>query len=214
MPDPLGAARSWDGATLVIATGHDLSLALLHDGRPVAATHRPMAKGHAEALVPAIAALLEPFGGAQHRCDRIVVEVGPGSFTGLRVGLAASRALALAWGAELLGVRSTQLVAADARAAGLLDRLLVALAAPRGQVWIEGFGEGADVPPQALLPGDAEALASGYQAVAGTALLPASQCAMPPRAAAVARLAMSELGEAEILYVRAPEPTGTDRAPV
>lgn len=212
MPDPLGAARTWAGATLVIATGHDLSLALLHDGAPVAAIHEPMVKGHAEALVPAIAALLAPFGGERHPSRRIIVEVGPGSFTGLRVGLAAAKALALAWGAELLGVRSTQLVAAEARSAGLSGRLLVALLAPRGQVWVEGFGDDVSLPPQALLPADAEALAGHFGAVAGTALLTQGQQAMAPRAAAVAGLALSELGEAEILYVSAPDIAGTGRA--
>lgn len=204
MPDPL-AAPGRDGATLVIATGHDLSLALLHDGALVASHHAGMVKGHAEALVPAIATLMAPFGGPAHRCERIVVETGPGSFTGLRVGLAAARALALAWGATLVGVRSTQLVAADVRGQGASGPLLVALSAPRGQVWIEGFGEGYARPPEALLPADARRLALDYPAVAGTALLADGQAPMPPRAAAARALAMSELGEAEILYVRAPE---------
>lgn len=209
MPDSLAAGSpgpDWAGATLVIATGHDLSLALLHDGRVVANRHEAMVKGHAEALVPAIAALLEPFGGAAHRCDRIVVETGPGSFTGLRVGLAAARALALAWGAPLLGVRSTQLVAAEARAAGAEGPLLVALLAPRGQLWVEGFEDGGAQPPEALLLPEAETLARRYPKVAGTALLGEGQAAMPPSAAALRALAMPELGGADILYVRAPDP--------
>jgi tRNA threonylcarbamoyl adenosine modification protein YeaZ len=210
MPDSLAAtaeasAGDWHGATLVIGTGHDLSLALLHDGVPAAVHHESMAKGHAEALMPAIAALLAPFGGAGHRCGRIVVETGPGSFTGLRVGLAAARALALAWGARLLGVRSTQLVAAETCAKAEGVPLLVALAAPRGQIWVEGFGAGALLPPQALLPEQARQLADRYARIAGTALLPRAQAPTPPHACAVQALAMSDLGGAEILYVRAPE---------
>jgi tRNA threonylcarbamoyl adenosine modification protein YeaZ len=205
MPDPLGTAPGPGGATLVIATGHDLSLALIHGTEVAAAHHEAMLKGHAEALVPAIAALLEPFGGPAHRCDRVIVETGPGSFTGLRVGLAAARALALAWGASVVGVRSTQLVAAEVRAQGLSGPLLVALAAPRGQVWIEGFGNGMARAPQALLPADARALAQSYPTVAGTALLAEGQVSHPPRAAAAAALAMTELGGADILYVRAPD---------
>lgn len=206
MPDPLGAAGTdWVGSTLVIATGHDLSLALLEDGAVAAARHDAMVKGHAEALVPAIAALLAPFGGAAYRCDRIVVETGPGSFTGLRVGLAAARALALAWGVPLLGVRSTQLVAASVRTVDEEDGLLVALLAPRGQIWVEGFGRGLDRQPEALLPEAARALAARYPRVAGTALLPEGAAPTPPQAAAVAALAMSALGEADIHYVRAPD---------
>lgn len=208
MPDSLAAGTpgpDWAGETLVIATGHDLSLALLRDGEVAASRHDPMLKGHAEALVPAIAELLAPFGGAAHRCDRIVVETGPGSFTGLRVGLAAARALALAWDVPLFGVRSTQLVAAEARAAGAEGPLLVALLAPRGQLWVEGFGDGGAQAPEALMPPEGLALSSRYPRVAGTALLADGATPKPPRAAAVAALAMSALGEADILYVRAPD---------
>jgi tRNA threonylcarbamoyl adenosine modification protein YeaZ len=214
MPDPLAAPAAGAGSvTLVIATGHDLSLALLHGDKVAASHHESMQKGHAEALVPAIAALLAPFGGAAHRCDRILVETGPGSFTGLRVGLAAARALALAWGAEVRGVRSTQLVAAEIREQGVAGPLLVALAAPRGQVWVEGFGAGAVRPPEALLPDDALALARTYPAVAGTALLAEAQTPLPPRAAAARALAMTELGEADILYVSAPAARDDIRVP-
>jgi tRNA threonylcarbamoyl adenosine modification protein YeaZ len=198
---------------LVIATGHDLSLALIHGADVVAERHMAMFKGHAEALVPAIADLLAPFGGPIHRCDRILVETGPGSFTGLRVGLAAGRALALAWGAELLGVRSTQLVEAEVREAGATGGLLVALAAPRGQIWVEGFGPELVHPPQALTVAQAQALAAGYPLVAGTALLPEGTILRPPRAAAAHGLAFLGLGEAEILYVRAPDASDTVTGP-
>lgn len=205
MPDRLTAGLT--GRTLVVATGHDLSLALLKEGQLLAQSHESMLKGHAEALVPAVAALLAPFGGPACRCDHVVVETGPGSFTGLRVGLAAARALALAWGATLSGIRSTQLVAAEAPEAA---RLLVALEAPRGQIWAEGFDaeRRTILPPIALSAAEAATLAPGYDRVAGTAhaLLPPGQHATPPRASAMAMLASSALGAAEILYVRAAEP--------
>lgn len=205
MPDRLTARLT--GRTLVIATGHDLSLALLEEGQLLAQSHQAMLKGHAEALVPGIASLLAPFGGHACRCDHVVVETGPGSFTGLRVGLAAARALALAWGVALSGIRSTQLVAAEAPEAA---RLLVALEAPRGQIWAEGFDaeRRAILPPVALTSAEAAALAQDYDRVAGTAraLLRPEQDITPPRAAALAGLAMGAFGAAEILYVRAAEP--------
>lgn len=194
--------------TLVVATGHDLSLALLDEARLLAERNSEISRGHAEAVVPEIAALLAPFGGAAVRCDTVVVEVGPGSFTGLRVGLAAAQALAIAWKAPLLGVRSTLLVAADARAAGLADRLLVLLAAPRGQIWVEGFAAGSLEslgPPAALSADEAAALQGRYPATAGTG--PNVTLRLPPRAAAVAGLAPEHLGTAELLYVRADLPT-------
>lgn len=209
MPDPVTLSGGLSGRTLVIATGHDLSVALLDDGDLVAACHLPMVKGHAEALVPAISQLLAPAGGRPEPCAHVVVEIGPGSFTGLRVGLAAARALALAWGARLSGVRSTLLVAADARSAGHRGSLLVALAAPRGQVWLEGFDPSGSStePPQSVSPVDAAVLGGRFDMVAGTAvdLLTPGAVALPPRAAAVAGLAKGDLGEAEILYVRAPD---------
>lgn len=91
-----------------------LSLALFEsasqDASCVAASHREIGRGHAEALLPAIAAL--PDGG---RCGRILVDLGPGSFTGVRVGLACATALGFAWGVPVQGYGCLDLVAAMAR---------------------------------------------------------------------------------------------------
>ncbi|SDA27139.1 tRNA (adenosine(37)-N6)-threonylcarbamoyltransferase complex dimerization subunit type 1 TsaB [Sphingomonas sp. NFR15] len=96
--------------TLVIETATAAcSVALLEDGIVVAAAHEVVGRGHAERLLPMIAAL--PDGG---RAGRILVDCGPGSFTGVRVGIAAARALALGWGASLDGFSSLPLLAAAA----------------------------------------------------------------------------------------------------
>jgi len=91
-----------------------LSLALFESAPQgatcIAASHREIGRGHAEALLPAIAAL--PEGG---RCDRILVDLGPGSFTGVRVGLACATALGFAWGVPVQGYGCLDLVAAMAR---------------------------------------------------------------------------------------------------
>lgn len=87
-----------------------LSLALFDQGDCVAATHEELGRGHAESLLPSIAAL--PDGG---RCDRIVVNIGPGSFTGVRVGVAAATALGFAWQVPVHGYGCVDLVAAMAR---------------------------------------------------------------------------------------------------
>ncbi|WP_180275812.1 tRNA (adenosine(37)-N6)-threonylcarbamoyltransferase complex dimerization subunit type 1 TsaB [Sphingobium sp. IP1] len=95
---------------LVIDTATQaLSVALLEDGQPIGHFHEIVGRGHAEALLPAIAAL--PDGG---RADAIAVDVGPGSFTGVRIGIAAARALALAWSVPLHGYSAFCLIAAMA----------------------------------------------------------------------------------------------------
>lgn len=97
--------------TLVIDTATQaLSLALFDDDVLIAHDHSIIGRGHAEALMPRITAL--PDGG---HADRIAVDTGPGSFTGVRIGLAAARALAFGWGATLVGYGALLNVALAAR---------------------------------------------------------------------------------------------------
>jgi tRNA threonylcarbamoyl adenosine modification protein YeaZ len=198
MPDRL------TGRSLVIATGHRLSLALIEEGTVLARLDEALDRGHAERLMPAVADMLAPY-----RSDpppgRLILETGPGSFTGLRVGAAAARALALAWNAALLGVRSTLLVAgATPRRAG---DLLVALAAPRGQVWSERFGTGLESrgDPVAETPQSLAArLEPGVEVVGSGAALVGRVAGEAPAAAAAASLPASAFGPPDLLYVSMP----------
>lgn len=85
------------------------SVALFEDGQLLDARHEVLGRGHAERLVPMIAELL-----GKGRAEAIRVSLGPGSFTGVRIGLATARALAIAWGAEVMGYPTLALVAAMA----------------------------------------------------------------------------------------------------
>ena len=100
--------------TLVLDTATPaLSVALWEDGTLLVRIHDVIGRGHAERLVPALATL--PDGG---RAERVVAGVGPGSFTGTRVGLAVARALGLAWGVPVAGLSTLALVAAAHEGAG------------------------------------------------------------------------------------------------
>jgi tRNA threonylcarbamoyladenosine biosynthesis protein TsaB len=88
-------------------------------------------RGHAERLVPMIAELLEG-----RSPNRILVGVGPGSFTGIRVAIAAAHGLAIGWGAELAGISSLALIAAGARP----DReVAAAVTGGHGELFVQQF---------------------------------------------------------------------------
>ncbi|WP_010185599.1 tRNA (adenosine(37)-N6)-threonylcarbamoyltransferase complex dimerization subunit type 1 TsaB [Sphingomonas sp. PAMC 26605] len=121
--------------TLVIETATAAcSVALIDSGTVVARAHEVVGRGHAERLIPMIASL--PAGG---RAAAILVDCGPGSFTGIRVGVAAARGLALGWGASLTGYSSLSLLAAAAFAAGATDDLAIILEGGHGEVFMQGF---------------------------------------------------------------------------
>jgi tRNA threonylcarbamoyladenosine biosynthesis protein TsaB len=78
----------------------------------VAQESQPMKRGHAEALMPLLARVMKASGVAFASLDRIAVTTGPGSFTGLRVGLSAARGIALAAGKPVVGLTTLTAYAA------------------------------------------------------------------------------------------------------
>lgn len=87
------------------------SVAILREGNVLASEIEDREKGHAERLAPMVAAAFQKAGAAPADLDRIGVVVGPGGFTGVRVGLSFCRAMGLATGASAVGVTSLEALA-------------------------------------------------------------------------------------------------------
>jgi tRNA threonylcarbamoyladenosine biosynthesis protein TsaB len=138
---------------LVIDTsGVACSIAIIEDGTLLAERHETLGRGHAERLIPWIAAL--PDGG---RAGEIVVGCGPGSFTGVRIGIAAARGLGFGWGVPVRGIPSFHLIAACRTEAAIT----VAVEAGHGELFVQDFSGApleANAPLRSLTPDDAAIL--------------------------------------------------------
>jgi tRNA threonylcarbamoyladenosine biosynthesis protein TsaB len=94
---------------------------------------------HTEALTPGIAVVLEECGLTPRDIDRVVVDVGPGLYTGLRVGIATATAFAQALGCDVVAVNSLELLAHGAQEAGVTGLLVSCVDARRGEVFVQTF---------------------------------------------------------------------------
>jgi tRNA threonylcarbamoyladenosine biosynthesis protein TsaB len=140
------------------------SVALFESGSLLAGEHALLGRGHAERLVPMIANL-----PGKGRAGTIAVDVGPGSFTGIRVGLAAARALALAWGARLEGYDSLTLVAAMALAERPGQPIDVCMTGGHGEWFFQCFSEqGTPLAPVVSLKPEVAIAQSSAAVVAGS----------------------------------------------
>lgn len=186
------------------------SVALFEDGVLIASDYAEIGRGHAEKLIPAIARLPD-----RGKADRILVNCGPGSFTGVRIGISAAKALALAWGADIHGYSCLALVAAQARdQVGVPRPLSVAMLAGHGEYFLQSFaGSGAALGPfSALTPEQAAGHVKGHilagSAAAELAVIAGADIHFPilPNAAHLSLLAddMKKL-PAKPIYGRKPD---------
>ena len=129
--------------------------ALFDGGVCVAQRDELIGRGHSERLVPMIAELLD---GA--RPTRILVGVGPGSFAGIRVAIAAAHGLAIGWNAELEGMSSLALLAAGASGEG---EVAAAVIGGHGELFVQQFDAATAEPTSELrnlVPAEAARFAS------------------------------------------------------
>jgi len=116
------------------------SVALWADGVKACRT-TAMERGHAEALMPMVVEVLAAAGCAFADLGMVAVTVGPGSFTGLRIGLAAARGMALAAGLPCFGITTLEAVVESIDLRRHKDRtVLAALDSKRGNIFAQAFG--------------------------------------------------------------------------
>jgi tRNA threonylcarbamoyladenosine biosynthesis protein TsaB len=178
-------------------------------GETVELRHEPVPgerPGHAEQLLPLCRTALEQAGIDWPQVDRIGVGVGPGTFTGLRIGVATARALAQSAGAEVAAVSSLRALAVN------LDGSFPVIDARRGEAFVLVEGE-----PRTATPDELAELAAGRTAIGDGALLYADRLddvASDPglhhlRGAALCALAQAAepIGRDDLLpdYVREPD---------
>jgi len=112
------------------------------NGGVIASESAAMERGHAEALMPLLERVVKASGLAFADFERIVVTTGPGSFTGLRVGIAAARGLGVATHIPVVGVTTLSAYAAPYLAADDQSPVVVAIDARHDHVYLEVFGAG------------------------------------------------------------------------
>lgn len=202
------------------ATG-PTSAVVWRDGEVLARCDDPRPQGQAEALVPMLADVLAQAGLAPAAVDRIGVTLGPGSFTGVRIALAAARGLSLATGAPVIGVSTLEVL--NAALAPAEYPTLAVIDARRGELYAQLFAPDAMAltSPGAVALGGLPALApSGRLRLTGSGATLAAAAlgleAMPgavdatPDAAVLATLVARRTVRAdepppEPIYLRAPD---------
>jgi tRNA threonylcarbamoyladenosine biosynthesis protein TsaB len=193
--------------------------AVTEGDRVLAALSEPMERGHQERLAPLVAETMAEAGLRFDRIDRIAVTIGPGSFTGVRVGLAFAKGLALALDRPCLGVGTLEALATGVASSGLIA---AAIDGRRGQIYLQAFVDRTPVmAPDSLTAEEAAARLADLHA-AGAAILTGPGAALLdgmiagarvdsaefPDIAALSRFAAGRPAPAAMprpLYLRAPD---------
>ncbi|MCZ8193368.1 tRNA (adenosine(37)-N6)-threonylcarbamoyltransferase complex dimerization subunit type 1 TsaB [Brevundimonas sp.] len=203
-----------------------LSVALFEHGTILAARHELMARGHQERLGELVRDVAAEAGGFDG-LGRITVTVGPGSFTGLRVGLAFALGLGAALDRPVLGITTLAALAGSVDSPGDASAglpVLAAIDARRGEVYAQAFAGGRPSgAPEALTLeaaldlartlGPAALVGSGAPLLAGACPAAAIQALAAPAPAGLVAAARRADQPARPLYLRAPDATPPSRLP-
>ncbi len=188
-------AASFNVTSSILAmdtAGGACSAALWRNGQMVANRFELLRRGHAERLVPMIEAVMADGAMAYADLDCLAVTLGPGGFTGVRIGLATARGLALACGRPLVGVSNFQVLATAAKADAPPDgSLAVVIDAKRHDLYVQAFASDLRprTDPASILPENlADFLPPGPLVLVGDG----AQQAMPVLEAARRRVTLSK----------------------
>ncbi len=203
---------------LAIDTALDACQAAVLDGdRVLAVLSEAMQRGHQERLAPMVREVLALADVGVEALGRIGVTTGPGSFTGLRVGLAFAKGLALARAVPCVGIGTLQALAASVDHEGPIAAVVDAR---RGQVYLQLFEAGAPLgPPEALAPVEAAGRVASYgedialvgsgawlvEPLAPKARLIAREVPDPAAVARIAARAPAPDRPPGLVYLRAPD---------
>jgi tRNA threonylcarbamoyl adenosine modification protein YeaZ len=154
---------------LAIDTAASLCAACIYDaatGREVGREVLDIGKGHAERLIGVVDSALGQAGITYKDLDRIGVSIGPGSFTGVRVGVATARGFALALGIPAMGVDTLEALASEAQAKFPDRAVLAAIDGRRGDLYGAVHGPDGVIlsTPAAISVAEAVSLADRYDA--------------------------------------------------
>ena len=138
------------------------SAAISVDDTILASCYQEMIRGHAEHLVPMVRTIAEEADCALKTIDLVAVTIGPGAFTGLRVGLAAARGFALSAGVPCLGVTTLEVIAAAI--VNISSSLMVVLNSKRDDVYCQIFDPdgNARTKPAIVMPTQLSEIARGH----------------------------------------------------
>jgi len=133
---------------LAIDTALEACSAAIYDSttdRVIAGEMRAMTRGHAEALMPLIAEVMSAGQASFAALDRIAVTVGPGSFTGLRVGIAAARGFGLAAKKPVIGITTLAALAAPLIAEDSATAVAATIDGRHRHIYLQLYGPGGEV---------------------------------------------------------------------
>ena len=120
---------------------------------PLAGETLVMERGHAEALLPLVDRVVSRIDGGFDALSRVAVTIGPGSFTGIRIGISAARAFGLACNVPVIGVSTLAALAARLIVADDDRDIVAAIDARHGHVYVQGFtSRGRPLGPPAYMP--------------------------------------------------------------